>query len=279
MKKIKYLLGCIIFLPVSALAGQWIDLWQTRDQQGMKLFRAGQTKLAAQLFQDKNWQSVSHYRAGNYSQAFKEFNHIKTSDGQYNAGNAAAYLGQYQEAITAYNKAIAFNPNNHDAITNREIIKRLLKQQQKQQQASQKPNNQPNKTSANETKNDKNDSVTKQQNSSTQQHSHNSASSNHQSNLQTKQNRPQKIFPQLHQSSNNQTNQQNQPNQVKQSLNQQREKYAAATASKKNQKERQNEYNKQLLRRLVDDSGGLLQQKFLRDYARRHGTLESGDQE
>jgi Ca-activated chloride channel family protein len=239
MKNIKYLLCFILLLPAAASAWQWADLWLTPDQRAGKLLQTGKPKTAARVFKNRNWQGVANYRAGNYTLAFKEFSANKSSDGQYNAGNAAAFMGNYQDAITAYDKAIALNSNNNDAITNRDIVKKLL-QQQKQQQKQQ--------DNSNSSKNAKNNS---QQNSEQQ----NQAEKKQDSKNQQTRNNPQ------NQSGNSPQKSTTDPQNI------------TAQTSKQ---QRQDEDSKQLLRRLADDPGGLLQQKFLRDYTRRHGTDDQG---
>jgi Ca-activated chloride channel family protein len=254
MKNIKYLLWLFLLSPACASAWQWIDLWQTRDQQGSQLLQAGKAQEAAKVFHDKNWQSVAHYRSGNYAQAFKQFNNEKTSDGQYNAGNAAAFMENYQEAIVAYDKAVTLNPNNQDAITNREIVKKLLAQkppQQQQQQQQQQQNN------SNSNNNKQDESKSSAENNAQQQKSE-------QKNPTDKQD----------QQANN-TKQNQSANPLQNSAADPKENNAHAATSNKQQ--RQDENNQQLLRRLSDDAGGLLQQKFLRDYARRHGADDNLD--
>lgn len=244
MKNIKYWLWIFFILPTSANAFQWMDLWQTPDQQGSKLLQAGKPQAAAQVFKDSNWQGVAHYRSGNYAQAFNKFNANQSSDGQYNAGNAAAYMEKYQDALKAYDKAIVLNPNNTDAITNRDIIRKLLQQQQQQQQPQQQQQKQ-NQQNKDNSSTDKNKNKQNQNNS--------------------KQNSSEK----------NQADKQKQNQQQSQPSASSTQKEQAAVSAKQ---QRKDENNKQLLRRLTDDPGSLLQQKFLRDYMRRHGGEENEDQ-
>jgi Ca-activated chloride channel family protein len=239
MKHIKFWLWIFLILPTAASAFQWLDLWQTRDQQGSKLLQAGKPQAATQDFKDKNWQAVAHYLAGNYNESFKQFNANQTSDGQYNAGNAAAYMEKYQEALKAYDNAIALNPHNTDAINNREIIRKLLKQQQQKQQEQQQ----------------------KQQQNQKQQKKNNSSTDK---NKQNPNNPSEKNQPnQQNQQQNSQQSNANKPSQTNHS---QQKEQTAATATQL----RKDENNKQLLRRVADDPGSLLQQKFLRDYMQRH---------
>ncbi|MHB1948293.1 MAG: tetratricopeptide repeat protein [Gammaproteobacteria bacterium] len=261
MRSIKYLFGIFLFLPSIASAWQWADLWQSPDQRGSQLLQSGKAQAAAQVFKDKNWQSVSYYRSGNYDQAYKQFSTNKTSDGQYNAGNAAAFMEHYQEAIAAYDKAIALNSNNTDAITNRGIVKKLLQQKQPQQNKQQQNN-----STSNNNKNDKDKSSAEKSNPQ---------QSSGQQNQADKQNQQKPANNNQQQSANN-TKQNQSENVSQQSGEKQYNSNPQTTAS--SQQQRQDENNKQLLRRLSDDAGGLLQQKFLRDYARRHGGDENLDQ-
>lgn len=230
MKIINFLLGMVFTLSSSAYAWQWLDLWQIPDQQGMKLLQEGKPQQAARTFKDIGWQAVAYYRSGLFDRAFKQFSTNKTSDGLYNAGNAAAFMERYQEAITAYDQAIALNANNSDAIFNREIIKKLLQQKKQENQA------QKNNSSSNNEKKEKNNQV--------------------------QQDNSKKNLKQNHQSNNNaQKNADNKPDTHLQP--------SAARA-----KQKQDENNQQLLRSIPDESGSLLQAKFLRDYMRRHGMAD-----
>ena len=111
---------------------------ETADQQGRDLLQAGKAKEAADVFNNKDWQAIANFKSGNYSVAFQQFNKKKTSDSQYNAGNSAAYLAHYQEAIDAYDKAIDLNPNNTDAIFNRDMIKKIMNEKKPDQNSSEK---------------------------------------------------------------------------------------------------------------------------------------------
>jgi Ca-activated chloride channel family protein len=218
-----------------------MDLWRTPDQHGATLMHAGKPEAAVRAFKDKNWRGVAMYRSGSYDLAYKQFIENKTSDGQYNAGNAAAFAGNYQDAITAYEKAIALNSNNTDAVTNRDIVKKLLEQKKQQDQKNKSANN----------KNDKKDSA-----------QNNSDKNSDQQKQQDAQKNP-----------SGDSKQQSAENEKQTEKSQQQsgdQKQNAKTTTADSKQQRQDENGKQLLRRITDDPGGLLQQKFLRDYARRH---------
>ncbi|MDR3504250.1 MAG: tetratricopeptide repeat protein, partial [Legionella sp.] len=128
------------FLSLSAQAWQWQDLWSTPDQQGQELMSKQQYKEAGATFNRDDWAAAAAYRAGEYQKASELYQKQHDEQGYYNEGNALARLGKYKEAITAYDKALAQNPKNQDAIDNRKLLEKLLQEnpdQQKQDQQKQ----------------------------------------------------------------------------------------------------------------------------------------------
>ncbi|WP_035918964.1 tetratricopeptide repeat protein, partial [Legionella fairfieldensis] len=122
-----------LFIVVcNAYAFSWADLWATKDQQAQTLMNKGQFKEAAARFQQQEWHAAAAYRAGDYAQAAKQYQSQKNESGYYNYANALAHLKQYEQAIKAYDKALAINPNNKDALYNRKLIEELLKNKKKQ---------------------------------------------------------------------------------------------------------------------------------------------------
>ncbi|HHT9988699.1 TPA: tetratricopeptide repeat protein, partial [Legionella pneumophila] len=121
-------------------AFSWSDLWFTPNQQAQHLMEKGQFAKAKDLFERNDWAASAAYRAGDYEQAAKLFNELKTEQGYYNQGNALAHLGKYEEAIRAYDKALAFNPNNQDALYNRELISELLKKDKEKKKSQDQQN-------------------------------------------------------------------------------------------------------------------------------------------
>lgn len=260
-------------LPSSLFAWQWVDLWQTADQQGTKLLQAGKANEAAHIFANKDWQAVALYRSGQYAQAFQHFNKMKTSDAQYNAGNAAAYLGHYQKAMSAYDKAITLNPKNTDAIANREIIKKLMQNKMQTQ----------NNSSANSKNNEKENKNPENNRSPTSQQAKDQLGSsvmNHADKQDAQNNVPKNSQEKSNQQTQTNNSAQTQSTNMHQELDQSRFQAKQQKEKMLNSKHLQakEEDKKQLLRRLTDDTGSLLQQKFLRDYFHRHTVDEHSDQ-
>lgn len=264
MKKMTSLtIAILLILPAPLFAWNWQDMWLTPDQQGAKLLREGKAQQAAQVFKHKDWRSVANYRAGNYVQAYQAFQTQMSSDGQYNAGNAAAFMQQYEKALAAYDKAIAINPNNKDAIFNREIIKKLLQKQKQQPQSKNNNQNQNNKNSQSSQQNSAQNNRPQQQDDK-QQSDKQKAGNDKQQNKQNPQNSP------PNQANNSQQNN----NAGNEKQNAKPNEQTAAT----NNVQAKDEGKRQLLRRVADDPGGLLKQKFLRDYLRRHSIEQSAAQ-
>ncbi len=67
------------------------------------------------------------------SKALDAFNKAPGTDAAYNRGNALAKLGDYQQAIAAYDEALEVQPGMEDAAANKAAVEALLKEQQQQQ--------------------------------------------------------------------------------------------------------------------------------------------------
>jgi Ca-activated chloride channel family protein len=126
----------IFVLPVSepAEAGVWEDLWLTKDQQAQRLLEEGAPLEAAEVFADPDWRAVARYRGQDYAQSAAEFAENGDARSLYNLGNALAKQGEFESAIDAYEQVLEMNPDDADAAYNRDLLEELLAQQQQQQQ-------------------------------------------------------------------------------------------------------------------------------------------------
>ncbi|MFO2730209.1 tetratricopeptide repeat protein [Legionella pneumophila serogroup 1] len=228
-------------------AFSWSDLWFTPNQQAQHLMEKGQFAKAKDLFERNDWAASAAYRAGDYEQAAKLFNELKTEQGYYNQGNALAHLGKYEEAIRAYDKALAFNPNNQDALYNRKLISELLKKdKEKKKSQNQQDKDQQNQDKQNQDKQNKDQQNQDQQN-------------------QDKQNKDQQNQDQQNQDQQNKDTQ-NKAQQNK-DQNKKNDKQEGEIQSESNQEKQL--AKEQWLRLIPDDPGGLMREKFLRDHLRR----------
>jgi Ca-activated chloride channel family protein len=155
------MLFALILLPAprNAYAFGWHQLWQRPDQRAAQAMAAHQPGQAAKLFKDPQWRAAAHYRAGDYRAALKDLEKQHGAEAAYNRGNDLAHLGQYQQALNAYQDALKIDPDFKDAAYNRDLVKKWLQpppqnkkqsggkghqqQQRKSQGGSRSPNGKP----------------------------------------------------------------------------------------------------------------------------------------
>ncbi len=123
----------VLPLPRQAQAFEWRDLWWNPDQQALQYFNAGEAEQAAAKFNDPQWKAAAKYRNGDYQSVPELLRDYKSADSFYNSGNALARQGKYQQALAAYDKALALDPAHDDAQYNRDLVQEALEQQQQQE--------------------------------------------------------------------------------------------------------------------------------------------------
>ena len=129
------LLAPILFSdPASALS--WQDLWKTADQQASEALQSGDAATAQTLFKDPQWRGSAAYKAGDYESAISDYLDYEDADSHYNRGNALAHSGDLDAAIEAYDQALALNPDMEDAGANKVLLEQLKQQQEQEQQSS-----------------------------------------------------------------------------------------------------------------------------------------------
>ena len=117
----------VLFLmtPEPASAGAWDDLWLTPDQQGQQALQLGDDETAAALFKNPEWAGTAAYRNKDYESAVTRFSDLNSANSEYNRGNALAQAGQLDEAIAAYEKSLALEPDRTDAQENLALLEKL----------------------------------------------------------------------------------------------------------------------------------------------------------
>jgi Ca-activated chloride channel family protein len=266
-------LATILLLPMvfthqPAQTYEWIDLWQTPNQQAAKLLDSGDSSGAQTLFDDPKWRASAAYKANNFDQASADFYTDDTATGHYNRGNALAKAGKLDDAIEAYDSALALEPNMEDAIANKSLVSQLKEQQQEQNQ-DQQSQDQQNQDQQNQDQ--QNQDQQNQDQQSQDQQSQDQQNQDQQS--QDQQNQDQQSQDQQSQDQQNQDQQsQDQQSQDQQSQDQQSQDQPSPDTQDSMQTETNNaltEEEKQeqqaiekMLRRVPDDPGGLLRAKF-----------------
>jgi len=133
----------VMLLPPDAQALDWQSLWQNDDQRASRLFERGEHAAAAEMFDRPEWRASSKYRSGDYAAALETWQQLEGEDVLYNRANALAQLGRYEEALSAYATLLRDNPDHQDALYNKRAIEAFLeKQQQQQQQGDQQQSDQ-----------------------------------------------------------------------------------------------------------------------------------------
>ncbi len=304
------LIPLVGFAPSPSYALGLDDVWLTKDQQAQRDLKNGDAKKAAEQFESQEWKASAQYRAGDYQAAAESFAKIDTANAQYNRGNALAKAGKLQDAIKAYDEALKRDSNLDDAKKNRDLVEKLLKQQEqnkqkndqnkdnndknqddkKDQQDKQNQNDQDQKQ--NKDKQDQKDENEKQQESKNQdakkdqERNSQSSSGNNEQQKESDQRNSQAASStaanqaQAGQSSASSAGAQPQAAQESSAASSAQSAQQQTTIDQNNLTEEQKQALEQWLRRVPDDPGGLLRNKFKYQYdlnrqKQRNGELES----
>jgi len=258
-------------LPKNSYALGWQDLWQTKDQQAQQAYKQQDYAKAAEQFENPDWKAAAHYKAGEYDKALESLKSSKSESSAYNLGNALAKAGQLEEAVKAYKKALAVNPDNADAKHNKEVVEKELEKQKQDQQQDDKQQSkddpQQNKDKEQSEKSgeqqpDQNNNEEKPEQKPEQKPSDKQPSDEKQQQDQAEQKKPEAEKPQ-------------QAEQGKDEAKQQEKEQAPVEAEPSDE---QKQANEQWLKRIPDDPAGLLKRKFKYQYGQR-GRQSAGDAE
>ncbi|MES1192626.1 MAG: hypothetical protein ABUS47_16315 [Steroidobacter sp.] len=116
----------------------WSDWWLNQEQQAQRALDHGDAKQAAHMFSDPRRRAYAESKAGNYTDAAQQLAAFNDAQSQYNRGNALAYSGDLQNALSAYDVALkqtaADSALHRDAQHNRDLVAKQLQQKQNQSQ-------------------------------------------------------------------------------------------------------------------------------------------------
>jgi Ca-activated chloride channel family protein len=128
-------LWCIAALmlcaPTAQAEGGWSSLWRTPDQRGEAELRAGRAAAAAQTYSDPRRKAWAQLKAGDDRAAADSYAGLDAPEAPYNRGNALGRAGALQQALQAYDEALVRNPGDRDAQRNRDLVAKALQPQQR----------------------------------------------------------------------------------------------------------------------------------------------------
>jgi len=123
------LMAALAFRRGAALLALPLALWLLPSPPAL----AGDSpwRRADQQAQQQLEQGVDAYRQGDFEAAAAAFAAAgaRGAEAQYNLGNALARQGRYDEALAAYDRALAQAPGMQDAIANRKVVEAARRQQ------------------------------------------------------------------------------------------------------------------------------------------------------
>ena len=258
----------ILPLPQPAQALSWDELWLNDNQRASQQFEQNKNSEAAGLFTSPEWKASAHFRAEEYQQALEQLAPLTHTEAHYNRGNVLAKMGRIDEAIEAYNQALKIEPEHKDALYNKKQL-----EQQKQQQNENQDKNDKDSQKNDEQKSDDKDSSSQQDQSGEKQDDKESQSQQQQDS---------------NESQKNDENNQQQPDEEKEAKEAKESEEQSAEQSEEEQKQEQEQQKEQAmseaekqdklstqakeqwLRRIPDNPGGLLRNKFKYLYQRQN---------
>ena len=263
-----YLLFMFIIVPIigtpqTSYAFSLNDLWKNKNQQAEQAFEKQHYEKATQLFNNTRWKGAAAYRNKDYQTAIDAFSQGDTATDFYNKGNALAQIGQFDQAIEAYNEALQRQPDFDDAKKNQQLVQELKKQQQNSEDKQE--NNDDSKESSQDSSQRNNDSEGNEkkdpsQNSEDQQKNQDNKQQN-----STAENEPNKES-----GKESEEKPEKEPDNNGPENNEQDSSLAHLSEEEKQALE-------QWIRKIPDDPSGLLRRKFDYEFRKRQQSYQKGE--
>lgn len=258
-------IGLPALTPTPAQAWELPSAFLNKNQQGAERFTDKDYAQSAEKFENKEWKAAAQYRNNDFESALNTLDGINTEKAHYNRGNAFFNLGQFDEAIKAYDKALALNPDFDDALYNKHVAEQAKKRKEQQQQNNQ---NQDQHKEQNQNSKDK------EKNQNNQQQSKSDSNKEKEQNQGNDQNHPKKNNPN-EPSKNNSASEKKDGVKDKEEKNGKESKKDENSQAKTEQKsvktasEKEIEQaTKQWLRKIPDAPQNLLRNQFANEYQR-----------
>ncbi|PPK71528.1 Ca-activated chloride channel family protein [Methylobacter tundripaludum] len=255
----------ILPLPKNSYAVDWKDLWRTKDQQAQQAYKNQDYAKAAEQFENPDWKAAAHYKAGQYDKALENLKSSKSESSAYNQGNALAKAGQLEQAIKAYDKALAVNPADADAKHNKEVVEKALEKQKQEQKQQDQPKDDKQQSKGDSEQNKDGEQSEKSDDQKPEQKPEQKQSDKQQSEENQQQDKAEQKKPE-----------DEKPQQAEQRKDEAEEQAKQQERVEAQSSKEQQQANEQWLKRIPDDPAGLLKRKFKYQYGQR-GRQSSGD--
>ena len=139
MKRMEKNLSIVPFWLTLAVSLVWVmffygqglnRLFITPDQLGYKQYVKKNYTLAAQRFENLSFKGASYYKNAEFKEAKSVYQNLTTKEDTYNLGNVFVMLGEYDNAIKSYERALKIDPNFKEAQENLRVAKarKILKE-------------------------------------------------------------------------------------------------------------------------------------------------------
>lgn len=105
-------------------------LFITADQSGYRYYEKRNYLDAAKEFEDLSFKGASYFRAAEFKNAKSLYQNLNSKEDTYNLGNTFVMLGDYDNAIETYERALEIDPNFKEAQENLAVAKarKILKE-------------------------------------------------------------------------------------------------------------------------------------------------------
>lgn len=123
------LVGALWLPAPPAQAVDWAALWQRHDQRAWRALQDGDAEQARRLARDPALAGAAAYRQQDWEAAIAAWSQRDDAVSHYNRGNALAQVGRFDDALRAYDEALARDPGLVDAAANRQTVLDWLQRQ------------------------------------------------------------------------------------------------------------------------------------------------------
>ncbi len=252
--------------PVEAF--EWRSWFKNSDQKASEQFKAGEFDAAGQQFEQADWRAASQFKSEQYDDALQ---HYDVVNDLYNKGNALAKMERYDDALKAWEEQLKANPKHDDAAFNKQQLEDFLKQQQEQQKDEQsKDDKQQDKEQDSEQKeSDQQESDQQDQSDQKKDDQQQNKPSEEEQAEQDKAEQEQSEQEKKEQQEAKEKEQQSEQKEASQEQKDEqksKQQLAAEQALEEQMSDPLDEETKQWLRRVPDDPGGLMRNKFRYQY-------------